>query len=75
MDLEGFTEKFAACFNQTESSAILPETDFRALEEWGSMMTLIVIAMVDSDYGKILTAEDLKSVNTVAELFDLISKK
>ncbi len=75
MDVEEFTEKFAACFSQTESAAIKPETEFRSLEEWGSMMTLIVIAMVDSDYGKILTAEDLKSAGTVAELFDLISKK
>lgn len=75
MLLEDFTEKFAACFNQTNAADITPETKFRELEEWGSMLSLIVIAMIDADYNKTITAEDLKSVSTVRELFDLATRK
>lgn len=75
MELNEFTEKFAGCFNLTEPSAIKPDTDFRQLEEWGSMMALIVIAMIDADYGKTITAEELRSVSTVKQLFELLNKK
>ncbi len=47
MELNDFVETMADCFNQTEASEITPSTRFRELEEWGSMMALIVIAMID----------------------------
>ncbi len=47
MELEEFTQKFADCFLQTDASVIKPATEFRHLEEWGSMMALTIIAMVD----------------------------
>jgi len=74
MQLEEFIKKFAECFNQTDAASITPETEFRKLDEWGSMMALIVIAMVDADYNKTVTSEDLKSANTVAQLFDVINR-
>ena len=75
MQSEDFVRKFAACFHQTEPASIQVTTRFRELEEWGSMLALIVIAMIDSDFNKTITAEDLKSVNTVAELFEVVKNK
>lgn len=75
MQSEDFIQKFALCFHQTEPASINAETKFRELEEWGSMLALIVIAMIDSDYSKTITAEDLKSVTTVAELFEVVKNK
>lgn len=75
MELQDFTQKFAACFNQTDPASITPATQFRNLEEWGSMMALIVISMIDSDYGKTVTAEDLKSASTVSSLFEIVKNK
>ena len=75
MQSEEFTQKFALCFHQTEPATINAETKFRELEEWGSMLALIVIAMVDADFGKTLTSEDLKSVTTVDELFEVVKNK
>ncbi len=75
MQSEDFIQKFAVCFHQTEPASIHAETKFRELEEWGSMLALIVIAMIDADFGKTITAEDLKSANTVAELFELVKNK
>jgi len=75
MSAEEFTKKFADCFHQTDPLSIKPETEFRKLEEWGSMLALIVIAMIDADFGKTVTADDLKRANTVADLFDTIKSK
>lgn len=75
MELDTFVQKFAGCFHQTNPAMIKSDTVFKQLDEWGSMMALIVIAMVDSDYGKTLQAEDLKSAETVAELFDIVRSK
>ncbi len=75
MELHDFTQKFAGCFNLTDPALITPDTEFRKLEEWGSMMALIVIAMIDSDYGKTVTAEEMRSVNTVQQLFHLLNQK
>lgn len=72
MDIATFTQKFAGCFHQTPPETINPDTRFRELEEWGSMMALIVIAMIDSDFGKTITADDLKKANTVSDLFNLV---
>lgn len=72
---EVFLQKFAECFNTTPANTITAHTRFRELEEWGSMMALIVIAMIDADFGKTITAEDLKRVSTVTELFELAKNK
>jgi acyl carrier protein len=75
MELELFTTKFAECFHQTDAAHIKPETEFRKLDEWGSMMALIVIAMIDADYGRTITAEDLKTATTVSSLFEIVKNK
>jgi acyl carrier protein len=75
MELEDFVKKFAGCFNQTPSSVFMPETEFRKLEEWGSMMTLIVIAMIDGDFGKTITSDDLKNATTITSLFEIVKSK
>ncbi len=75
MELEEFVKNFAECFNQTEHSAIKPDTEFRKLAEWGSMMALIVIAMVDADFGKTITSDDLKNAGTITSLYEIVKNK
>jgi acyl carrier protein len=75
MTLEDFAQKFAGCFNQTSTSSIKPETEFKKLEEWGSMMALIVIAMIDADFGKTISSEDLKKATTVSSLYEIVKNR
>jgi acyl carrier protein len=75
MTSENFIEKFAGCFHQTDIARIQPETEFKKLEEWGSMMALIVIAMIDSDFGKTITSDDLKSATTVSSLYHIVKNR
>ena len=75
MDINDFIEKFAACLHHTPSSPIGPDTEFKKLDEWSSIFALIVIAMVDTDYHKVLTAEDIRSSKSLSDLFTLIQSK
>ena len=75
MELEDFTQKFAGCFHQTAPALFKPGTEFIKLDEWGSMMALIVIAMIDADFGKTVTSEDLKNAGTIASLFEIVKNK
>ncbi len=75
MELEDFVKKFAECFNQTDAAVFKPETEFKKLDEWGSMMALIIIAMIDADYSKTITSDDLKNAHTIAVLFEIVKTK
>lgn len=75
MEIKEFIENFANQFEDTDASAITAETRFRELDEWSSLITLGVIAMADEEYGVELNAADLRSANTVGELFEVIRNK
>jgi acyl carrier protein len=75
MELNVFVKQFADCLMSEDASAIHAQTEFKKLDEWGSMMALIVIAMVDSEYNKTLTAEDIHAAKTIEALFKIVEEK
>lgn len=75
MEIKEFIDNFASQFEDTDASAITSDTRFRELDEWSSLITLGVIAMADEEYGVELSAADLRSANTVGELFEVIKSK
>lgn len=75
MEITEFSEKFAACLNTVPASGIDASTQFKKLEDWSSIMALIVIAMIDTEYGKTLTAEDIRSSETIQDLYATIQSK
>lgn len=75
MELTDFVARFASCFSQTEPADINANTTYRELDEWNSMLALIIIAMVDTDYKKELTADDIRQSHTIKDLFDILNVK
>ncbi|MBC5841487.1 acyl carrier protein [Flavobacterium sp. F-380] len=75
MNKEQFLINFTEQFDETDSSLIKLESKFRDLDEWSSMMALIVIAMVDQEYNVKLTGDDIRTSETVSDLYDKISEK
>lgn len=70
-----FIEAFAEQFDDTEFAEFKPELRFRDLEEWDSLSALSVIAMIDEKYEVQLSGDELRSVSTLQELFDLVESK
>lgn len=75
MELNDFIKNFADQFDDTDPDQIHSETIFRDLDEWSSLLGMCVIAMVKTEYGKNLTGAEIKSCNTVEQLFNLVSSK
>lgn len=75
MELNDFIAHFAEQFEDTEKSVFTPETKFRELEEWSSIMALSIIAMVDEEYNVTLKGAEMKAANTIAELFEIVKTK
>lgn len=68
--LDGFRDQF----DETDPGSITFDTIYKDLEEWSSMMALVIIAFIDDEYSISLSGDDFKNSNTVADLFDIISK-
>lgn len=75
MDIKGFISNFAELFEDTDISVFNASTSFRELDEWGSLIALSVMSMVDEEYDVQLSADEMRQVNTIQELFDLVSSK
>ena len=75
MNLNDFVLKFEEQLEEVTPGTIKPETVFRELPEWDSMGGLVIIAMIDREYNKQVTGDEMVSAQTVADLFNIIDKK
>lgn len=75
MTLDEFVKAFAAEFDETPEESFTAETHYKELDEWGSLIALSIISMVDDEMDKRLTGADLRSCTTIGELFNLVESK
>ncbi len=75
MKINDFVLHFAEQFYDTDLSTFKPETIFRDLDEWSSLMALSIIAMVDEEYSVILQGDDIKAAVTIEDLFNIVQSK
>ena len=73
--LNEFVQLFAELFDETEASAFAPDTDFRNLDEWSSLIGLSVIAMVDEEFDVAIKAVDFRGVTTIEDLYNVVVSK
>ena len=69
MELNQFISNFADQFEETDSSEIKANTEFKTLDEWSSMLSLSIIAMIDAEYDVRVKGEDIRDCKTVEDLF------
>ena len=75
MEIKSFIQNFADQFEETDSNVFTPDTEFRELDEWSSLIALSIMAMVVDEYDVSLKAEEMRQTKTIQELFDLVSSK
>jgi len=73
--MQKFIENFHEILEDTQLSELNQQTNFKNLDEWDSMMALMLIAMVDEKYNKQINGTDIKESNTLEDLFNLIKSK
>lgn len=75
MEINEFINKFAEIFDDTDASALTPETKFRELDEWSSLTALGLIALADEEFDVDLKGDEVKKSETIGDLFDVIKSK
>ena len=75
MDINAFIDNFAGQFDDTDRTAFSPETKFRDLDEWSSLIALSIIAMVDEEYEVTLKGDDIKNAQTIQDIFNTVQSK
>ena len=75
MELNEFVEKFAEQFEDTNPSEIMATTNYHELEEWSSLIGMMIIAFVKTEMGKTVTGDDLQACKNVEALYNFIMAK
>ena len=75
MDIKEFISNFADQFDEMDANAFFPETEFKQLDGWNSLVALSVIAMVDEEYDVTIKGDDIRNAKTIADLFNAVVVK
>lgn len=72
MTLEEFVQLVQDEMQDTPAEQITADTNYKELEEWGSLSSLAIISMIDDEYGKLITGADVRARNSVKELWEFV---
>ena len=75
MELTKFIENFTAQFEEVDSSELTAETKFRDLDEWSSLISLSLIAMIDEEYNVQIKGDDIRNSQTIADLYNIVKSR
>lgn len=75
MNFQSFIEHFADAINKKENTILDSSTNFWELDEWSSLSALSVVSMIDEEYGVSLKSADIKAVQTIKDLFEIVESK
>ncbi len=66
--LDAFLKELEVSISNAEPGSIVPEARFRELPWWDSLAALITLAVVDSCFGRQISAEQLAECKTFADI-------
>lgn len=75
MELQDFIQNIVDLFDDINTSNFSALTDFKDNDEWNSLLVLSVIAMVDEEYGIIITSDDIRRAKTIGDLYSIVKSK
>ena len=75
MEIKEFISLFADQFDDTDESVFTPDCKFQELEEWGSLTALGIIAFVKTEFDTKISGSEIRSCDTIEDLFNLIKQK
>ena len=75
MEIKKFITNVADQFDDTDITVFDSNTNFRDLDEWSSLNALAIMNMIDKKYGIRITPIEMRTVNSIQELFNLVQSK
>lgn len=74
MGISEFVTLFADQFMNPNETDFSPKTRFHELSGWSSMTALMVIAMIEDNFGTTVPSEVIRNAETIQDLFDAVQK-
>ena len=75
MELEKFIKNLEDVFEDADPKTIKPQSQFRDIEGYSSLIALSIIAMADEEYNVKLKGNDIRKANTIEDLFNIIKTR
>jgi acyl carrier protein len=75
MTVEHFINTIALEFDEVAPESISPESEFRNLEGWSSMLSLIIISKINKVFGVTITSQELAASKTLEDLYKIAYSK
>ena len=75
MEIKSFIENFADQFEDMDPNVLTPETEFKELEGWNSLVALSVIAMIDEEYDVVVKGNEITGARTINDLFETVQSR
>ena len=75
MTKEEFVQGIMEILEIEDASLVQDTTVFRELDEWDSLAALSTISMIDDEFGVTINNKDLRSVETLGELYDMVTER
>lgn len=72
MKEDKFIREFIEELEEIPNIKIDLNTRFRDLDDWDSMTSMMIITMIDENYGVIITPEEMLKAKTLKDLYNLI---
>lgn len=70
---DSFLKNFADAMEK--SSPVGMEDDFRGYEEWDSLSLLVILSMIDDEYGVHIDANQFTKMRTVRDIFEFVARE
>lgn len=75
MNLDDFIKAFADEIEDVQQDKINANTIYKNIDSWDSLAVLSIISLIDDKFEVILTGADLRSCETIENLYNLILSK
>lgn len=70
MTIKEFIQLFANEFDSIDVDKLEPDTYFREIPEWSSILTLSVITMIEEEFDVKITLHEFQKFNTIRDLYN-----
>lgn len=75
MEIKDFINNFAEQFDDLDANDLAPETEFKVLKNWNSLVALSVIAMIDEEYDVMVKGNDITGARTIRDLYNTVCER
>lgn len=73
--MKKFIELFSEQYDDLDASTLSLNTEFRDIEGYSSVTALMILSMVDEEFGVTLTGDEMRACRTIGDLFNLVISK